>query len=81
MFPLAENANVLIFACLPGTIAAVEISAYEGIMSSVVRLLRWFAAVSKGRLMAVFRVKCLDLQYGQGKWLGLSGLAFMTSNQ
>ena len=31
MFPLAGDANVLIFACLPGAIAAVEVSAYGGI--------------------------------------------------
>jgi len=57
MFPLAGDANVLIFSCLPGTIAAVEVSAYRGI-SSVARLFRWFAAVSKGRLRAVLRVMC-----------------------
>ena len=49
---------MLIFACLPGTIAEVEVSAYGGIISSVARLLRWFAAVSKGRLRAVLRVMC-----------------------
>ena len=49
---------MLIFVCLPGTIAAVEVSAYEGIISSVARLLRWFAAVLKGKFRAVFRIMC-----------------------
>ena len=39
---------MLILACLPGTITAVEVSACEGIICSVARLFSWFAAVSKG---------------------------------
>ena len=48
MFLLAGGANVLVFACLSGAILLQLKSPHMGgIISSVARLLSWFAAVSK----------------------------------
>ena len=50
IFPLAGDADVLVFACWSSTISAVEVSKYGGIASFTARLLGWFVAVSKGDL-------------------------------
>ena len=53
MFPLAGDADVLVFACWSSATAAVEVSTYGGIASSTAKLFRWFVAVSKGQFRAV----------------------------
>ena len=58
MFPLAGDADVLIFACWSSAIAAVEVSTYGSIASSTARLFRWFVAVTKGRFRAVLGIMC-----------------------